>query len=833
MKFDRCGEGLYQILTKYITKEQADPLYQELMSHVPFLEKTGFISKELAIKNDVEKFKGRILKSAQVKLKQLIEKRKVLDDIAIKALERKEGLLDYLLVRMQGDYKGGPHARDSVAARIRSFEGLFLHLYEKTGLDNIIKNTPKEHQEELDDLLSESMFGKIDIASPEFKKSSYFNEDIVSRIKSATGKAREVTEYFLNLKNDKGFGLKIPKYRTWGIKHNSDKIGSLADTLQESINTRKRIREENPGEENFKQAVHNHSYQRWSNFIRPLLDQATFLRLKIDPTNEIEVDRILKGIYNSIISGESLHVPTGTVLDMITKPAIGLGYNVADANSLSSVLLFRDGASVNRYCKKFGVGDFRNQAMSAAHSNGKMIGLVDGFGTNPRHTIDELIRRGRTQSAKNLEDSSTIRRKEKKIRLAYSHLVGDVNVPVNKLFAKISTAMRDVASLAKLGSIVLGSLPDLAIKASALQEHGISFSKSWSDTIRSLLQRLSPKERREFGILTGVYNDSYSSLMHNRMNSYGSNSRLMDTFFRFTGIHFFDQVNRTSMAASLASHLANLSDLPYTELGPEKKILDRYGIDSEMWDIMRDRLTSPLESRPSLKMITPDFLDEWNDAELKGIASQRSMSVRDLRADWRVKLQNYFTDRSDTAIIRPDIKDRSLLVRDQPGTLWGEFQRHMAHFHTFNIAYANRVLGGWGLYNKSMRGNLMQMMTISVIMGYGINVVSDLLKGRKPDDITSSRALLRAMLRGNSFPIITESLLREYGFYGNTFSGTFLPVTAPAVDDIATIMSQIIRGKNPAKAAINLARNITPGSNLPYTSAIFNYFFNSLTSYFT
>ena len=146
------------------------------------------------------------------------------------------------------------------------------------------------------------------------------------------------------------------------------------------------------------------------------------------------------------------------------------------------------------------------------------------------------------------------------------------------------------------------------------------------------------------------------------------------------------------------------------------------------------------------------------------------------------RLHAYFNDRSEHVVIIPGVATRADFYRGtRPGTPEGEALRFIGQFKTWPAALVRMALGReWygrgekGPWRPAAMAGILHMAVAGAILGYGIMVLKDLLKGRNPRDPRSIATWGAALMQGGGLGILGDFLFGEYNRFGQNFSETLL-----------------------------------------------------------
>jgi hypothetical protein len=613
--------------------------------------------------------------------------------------------------------------------------------------------------------------------------------------------------------------------------HNAEKMLQTSDRLIDRIKQRFDARKRFGSFEEARKYLREEAYQKWKNFILPRLDpNLTF--------DGVDPEEFLRGTYDGLVSGVHLQKPLeeDNKLFAFKGPA-----NRAKKLSAQRVLHFKDGSSWYEYNQRYGAGTVHNAIISTLRKSGENIGLLKMWGPNPRAMFDKVSREIKEQSRSSVD----FKKLQKKLTFSehvFSALEGNRG-PTDNLLAKIGASIRGIQTMAKLGGVVLSSIPDLAIRASLMRSHGVGILDSYKDALMAMVRGTPKGEMKLLTDSLGTWAESEFGHMVAYFSAADSPAGFMtksiQTFFKLTGMEWWDHVHRTSVGTALSRLLALQKGKAFLELhAGEQRALNLYGIGEKEWDLIR---TNPFKMFNGEHYITPDAARNFTPESIanylgKDVKALKPYEIEQVKEDIEDRLQTYFIDQVDHANIQPHEADRQVFLRGtQAGTVYGELARFIAQFKYFSIGYVRRVLGshvfGYGadnLHDAFLGGKgdilgLAHLIIGSTILGYVAMSAKNLFKGLEPRDPTDKGTWLAAMLQGGGAGIYGDYLFGEYNRFGQSLISTAAGPALGTINDVASLFAQIRDGQDPTNATFRLVKNNMPFLNLFYTRTALDY----------
>jgi hypothetical protein len=576
------------------------------------------------------------------------------------------------------------------------------------------------------------------------------------------------------------------------------------------------------------------AYEKWRDFILPLLDHT-------ETFNGMSPESALRETYKSLVTGK--HIADQEESDALA----GASRNLAGKVSASRSLIFKDAESWVEYNKRFGAGSLVEAVRRANEHDGRSIALMETFGANPRNMFEQLLADVKAQQRGDFFKKGAGGRLKDAIlkpETVFNYLDGSGNIPDHPDLARFMTGVRTWQSMAKLGGVVLSSFPDIATSAATLKYNGMGLGEAYHQMLANMtgLGSRSQAEIREIGRLVGVGADSLLGRMHSDLTAadagLGFMNKAAHQFGKWSGMHWWDNMVKSSVADILSHHIAGFSDRELSALPAElQRALSLYDVNAEDWNLLRRAVEKDSEGRGFIIPNGVNAIPENALADSLKIRGQESTAeaIAKLRDDLRTKLGAYFVDQAAFALPSGDAITKSILLRDtKPGSLIGEALRCFAQFKTFPVSLAVRILGrelrGYGADTLSMAlrsretyAGLAHIIAGATLVGMLSMWGKQLARGESPQPPTTPESWLTALTQGGGLGIYGDFLLSESNRYGQSPLVTLAGPTAGSLDDAMKIWGGLRQGKDEAAQAFRLAVNNTPFANMFYTRAAMNY----------
>lgn len=576
------------------------------------------------------------------------------------------------------------------------------------------------------------------------------------------------------------------------------------------------------------------SFQAWSQFIAPLLDERTFDGVE-------DRAKFLRDTHEAIITGvHDKPIDAEVNVNAAFKNTGALAKKV----SSSRLIHFKDADSAFAYNQKFGMKDFRESTLRQIQMRARAISMLENFGPNPERTFDRIVRDMKTAAKKSDDDVRQLHSLEDwRVQASFKELMGFNDVPVNPSLSRISNSVRAIQNMAKLGGATITSFADKAFFQSEMGFQGMDALRTIGKQFTSVAGGRPEGERRSMLNLMGAAMDGFThSLMHRfsaHDNRAGTLFKLQSKFFDINGMNWWNDVHKSAAAELMSSHLAEHAHLS-TEQLPEalRNTLKLYGIEGSVWDAARKTVTE-VEGN---KYITPDGMLQLSREDIGKLVAADGDKVTDnsvqrMRDRLDTQLRTYFADRVDIAVPTPGNEEKTYAHwNTQAGTPLGEAVRMLMMFRSMPIAVFKKVVQreiyghgsetvlDWLSKDTMGKFRMLQLISMATAGGYVAGMVKDALKGRTPKDPTNIKTIQDAMLRGGGLGIYGDLLFTEYDRSLRSFTSQAAGPVLGQVDTLADLMSQAKQGKMSKSSAGKLVTDNTPFINLFYIRPVLDYF---------
>lgn len=575
-------------------------------------------------------------------------------------------------------------------------------------------------------------------------------------------------------------------------------------------------------------------FEAWRDNILPRLDHdRTFAGA--DP------EEFLRGVYRNLASGVHLKA-----IDPSETPSGFVGpRNIAKKASAERKLHFQSADDWFDYNLEFGTGSLRESLLRGFDMNAQTTGLMRRLGTNPEATLREVSDHFARRITDPIEKQRFAEFEKGKMKWLREAVDGTTRHPVNAMGARISSSVRVIQNMAKLGGAVMSQITDIGFFASEMRYQGRSLFSGLGEALQGLRRGRNRKQMAEIDGMIGVVMDGMIGDITARFsiaddNVPGRLSKLQQWFFKYNGMAWWNDSVRAQASRAMAHRLAVYSDTSFARLDPDlRRVIELYGFDEGRWDIVRSAAKREADGR---NYVVPESVMEMPDAPFAAYleAQGRNASntnIKRLRRDIADSLRTYYVDRAEFAVPIPDARVRATMQRGtRAGTVEGEILRFIGQFKSFPVAVIQKVMGreiygrGATSIGEALRnGNgemagMASMIATTTLLGYVAMSAKDLAKGRTPRDPLAPATWAAAAVQGGGAGIYGDFLFGEIRTrFGGGPIATALGPTAGFVEDIFDIFGRIRAGDDAAAKTFQTAISNTPFANLFYTRIVLDY----------
>ena len=247
------------------------------------------------------------------------------------------------------------------------------------------------------------------------------------------------------------------------------------------------------------------------------------------------------------------------------------------------------------------------------------------------------------------------------------------------------------------------------------------------------------------------------------------------------------------------------------EIDPRlKQSMERYGIGSEKWDIMR---STELYDHKGAKFLRAEDIEFRDDIDPK------------LARELATNLMAMVETETNFAVPSTSIRGRAALTGDlPPGTIGGELVRSFAMYKNFGVTLVNtHILRSAATPGAMGKGKAFTNLIISTtLMGALALQLKEMSKGRDPRSMDTGEFWGAAFLQGGGLGIYGDFLFADLNRFDRGLGTTIAGPVVGFADDVRKLtvgnIFEAIQGEDTKAASelISFAQRYTPGASIWY-----------------
>ena len=493
--------------------------------------------------------------------------------------------------------------------------------------------------------------------------------------------------------------------------------------------------------------------------------------------------------------------------------------SLANSRTDHRFLIFKDADAWMEYQTKFGNSNAFDTMLSHISSMSKEIAQMDILGPNPLATID-YVKTKIKQGVKPGDEKGISRanKSAKYIDTLYNGWSGRNNAPIDSFFGNTFAGIRSILTSAQLGAASISAITDFNFQRMTRGFVGLPQASTVTDVLK-ILNPLKAEEKGKLAVRLGLIAEGWTSVAAAQMRFVGDISgpeitrRISDFVMRASFLSPFTQAGRWAFGMEFLGYLADQAPKAFDQLDkPIRDSLERYGIGSDKWDIIR--------STDLYEYDGATFLSHENIAARTDIDSNTS---RDLS----LRVLEMVNTETNFAVPSSSLRGKVALIGDtNPGTIAGELSRSFAMYKNFATTVVNtHLMRGVAQKGVGRKGAyLADFMITGTVMGALALQMKEVSKGRDPRPMTSKEFWGAAFMQSGGLGIYGDFLMSDHNRFGGGLAQTIAgPVVGLAEDVLKLSMGNVqeaIEGEdtNVASDLVKFAGKYTPGSSLWYSS---------------
>lgn len=548
--------------------------------------------------------------------------------------------------------------------------------------------------------------------------------------------------------------------------------------------------------------------ENWVSMHKSFLDiKGTFENTRAMNLNgeidEAIVDEMIGNTFDNIIEGNGV---------LFTRASVSRD---ADAIERARHIFYKykDWKSWGLANKQYGQGSLMKSWEMDINSTGQQIGMAEIMGTQPQKMWLEM----RHVQVKKEVPNSVNKLEYQQADALFNNLLGVNRGAYDPTLANVAASLRAVSSISRLGKIVFRSIPDISNISGIAQRAGMSYWKTYYDSIINAFNLMPDDARRMLA----------KDMAHSLKVHSGTASRYMDTvgmgetvnkmsnkFFHGLGLNAWDIGNKLSAMTPIMKGYGRQSKKTFNALNNQQQsYLRRFNISDKEWDVIRSKTEKNLFSVSNVDKMTDNEIRElWNQGD-------KLTPLSDYRSSLYRKVFSMFDTAHEFAVLNPTAYTNMITTwNTRAGTLGGEAVRMIMQFKGYPVNYMRRVwVGGMqdfdGYQARMMYGLNMALGTM-MLAGLSETLVA-IASGLTPPNPAN-------MSRGEQLKYYGKLLAGGLGVFGTILNdrasvksmlGTFATpslrlIGDPLVAGVSLATGNLKNAKSVVKDWVNVANPI-------------------------
>lgn len=505
----------------------------------------------------------------------------------------------------------------------------------------------------------------------------------------------------------------------------------------------------------------------------------------------------------------------------------GRGAAVGNALDTHRFMHYKNAQAWLEAHEEFGDGNVFDVLTRHIEDMSHKIATVETFGPNPEMTaanIAAIVRRtAAEQGPEALAHADAVMKN--KFEPMFETVMRENPMDPHSTFGNLVTGTANILTSAQLGSASLLAIPGDFMQTAAVRSLN---NMGMFDGIGTYMKALATdtKFQREIATQSGFIMDevvmsNYAQTRFTGVATVGPNlsRNISETTMRLSLMSGHTRSARWAVQSEFMGMMQRNRTTEFEKL-PFRQVMERYGIDKEAWDALRQNV-QPWQPRKDVNFMRPIDV-------LKSDLSNRQELYR--------KFQGMITDEARKMVPEATIEaGTTLRSTTRPDTLVGALLYSFSMYKNFPVSFV-MIYGRLGLTSPSIKGRL----GFYAGLGAGMTMVGalgtqlrEISKGRDPLPMDNAAFLGKAFLSGGALSIWGDFLfqgINEFGrgpqeiaagplvgFLGDT-TDLVLGDVFQWAGSVGSLSEKGFESKTSAKA-VEYARRYTPGTSIWWARA--------------
>lgn len=555
-------------------------------------------------------------------------------------------------------------------------------------------------------------------------------------------------------------------------------------------------------------------FDKWAKVHMDALDWNAMRWPDGSPIDPADRTRVLQSVYDTLSTNGATTIDPGALR--------GQGRAVGNAMEKHRFLIYKDAQSWLDVHEQFSDGNVFDTIVHHIDDMSHKIAAVQTFGPNPELARRNLRSIVRSKAAK--LGGEAVAAAEAELKNTFDPMFETVMrqnpMDPNSTFGALVTGTSNILTAAQLGSAAFLAIPGDFMQTAAVRAlNGMDMFGGIDFYLKSIAT--DPKFMQKIAAQSGFVMDETVMAVYGAQRFTGiatvgpaATKHISDAVMRASLLSPHTRAARWATQAEFMGLMSRMSDKAFDEL-PFDKVMKRYGITPEEWDVFRKGV-KPWQPRKDVNFLRPIDLLETQ-------IPNKEVLYR--------KLQGMVFEESRKMVPESTVEG-SVRLRDttRPDTLVGSILYSFSMYKNFPISFMM-------IYGRMALATQDKMTRLKFIAGLGAGMtmvgalgtqLREISKGRDPLPMDNPAFLGKAFLSGGALSIWGDFLfsgINEYGrgpeqLLAGPLVGLLADTTQLAFGDVFKFADSVggLSGKGfestTAAKAVEFAKRYTPGTSL-------------------
>lgn len=485
---------------------------------------------------------------------------------------------------------------------------------------------------------------------------------------------------------------------------------------------------------------------------------------------------------------------------------------------------FYDGATAFDFQQRFGVEDTFSGINNSIDQIATKMAMREAAGpsaeTNLLKILDYI---GNTATPANKRLQKQVRKSQDttpiSLRLnAGSHRVKDVSSGV-----KVLQWVKAFTAATKMGNLLFTSASDAAYVNGALKSLDVREGFKEGNLLKILFKQKHLKDKflleQNLAMLDAFQGSLVGRFSPEDMDMSTAMSKFNHFMFTVNGMNWHNRTGREMFQIGAVKRMGFASQYSLADLKAKESAkslvfkLESFGIDDDMWDIMRNAATEVIQKngkfshqrgKSNNSVLTWDEIGKLSDQEVKkylvkkGIKNPTSTRINTERNKLSNKYAAFIKDEMDNGVLTPGIKEQRITTLGLKEGTWGNMAvKLLMQFKSFPIAMYQKVIKPNYAIHGPFKGtvNIAAMAAQAAMISLIADQIKQVIEGKSVKPWNDRRIFKEAVARSGGLSFFADIINRDYSSYGmdGDLKANLGGPTVGLLSDVASVSSQFMK----------------------------------------